>query len=266
MSRDAIAALEAERELVLALIASLTPEEWEAPSDCAGWRVQDVVTHMASVFHQIADPASMPASVSADAEENAEVPVTARRSWTPAQVVAEYEQWSTTSIAALAGLQDPPLADTVIPLGNLGHHPMHLLANALVFDHYCHLRHDLLAPHGPLVRPPLPSDDLRLVPTMTWMLAGLPQMCAGALGGMDRPVNLVFDGPGGGTWVLQPPGADELTVVEVGPAARAAATVTSTAHDFVCWGTKRRDWRTQAVLVAGDADYAASVLDGINII
>jgi hypothetical protein len=267
MSRDAIPALEAERAEAMALIASLSASEWELPSDCAGWRVQDVITHMASVFQQIADPGSMPASTSEDAEENAELGIADRKTWTPAQVSEAYDHWSTVALGALAGLQEPPMADTVVPLGNLGSHPLHLLANALVFDHYCHLRHDLLQPHGPLVRPALPVDDLRLVPTMTWMLAGLPQMCAAGFAGADRAVNLVFEGPGGGSWVLTPAAPVEpfMSVVP-GSDPNAAATVTTTAHDFVCWGTDRRDWRVSGVQVTGDADYAARILDAVNVI
>jgi hypothetical protein len=44
------------------------------------------------------------------------------------------------------------------------------------------------------------------------------------------------------------------------------ATVVSTAHDFVSWGTKRRDWRDSGVRVDGDEAYAAQVLDAINVI
>lgn len=39
---------EAERRDLLALAESLTPEQWAAPSLCAGWSVQDVVTHVVS--------------------------------------------------------------------------------------------------------------------------------------------------------------------------------------------------------------------------
>jgi uncharacterized protein (TIGR03083 family) len=36
----------AERSDLADLLATLTPEQWEAPSLCAGWRVRDVVAHM----------------------------------------------------------------------------------------------------------------------------------------------------------------------------------------------------------------------------
>ena len=35
-----------ERTELLALLETLTPEEWEAPSLCSGWRVRDVVAHV----------------------------------------------------------------------------------------------------------------------------------------------------------------------------------------------------------------------------
>ena len=179
---------------------------------------------------------------------------------------AQYQAWSDEALAALAPLQDPPLADTVIALGNLGSHPLHLLANAFVVDHYCHLRHDVLQPGGPIARPPLPADDTRLRPTLEWMLGGLPQMCAAGLATMDRPLVLVFEGPAASSWVIRPAVDDGFVTVVEGTDGDAMATVTTSAHDFVQWGTQRRDWRTLDVRVDGDAAYAAAVLDVFNVI
>jgi hypothetical protein len=95
------------------------------------------------------------------------------------------------------------------------------------------------------------------------MLAGLPQMCAEALASApQQTINMVFDGPGGGSFVLAP-GADVWTVTEGSDPE--APTVRSTVHDFVSWGTKRSDWRD---VVTGDTEDAAvaAVLDAINII
>jgi uncharacterized protein (TIGR03083 family) len=265
MSAEAIDALHAERALVLDLIGSLTDDEWQLPSDCAGWRVQDVIAHMSAVFVTVSGGTTARAEPpSDDAERNADAAVDERRAWSASDVAAEYERSSEAAIAGLAAMQGTPMGDTVIPLGNLGSHPMHLLADALAFDHYCHLRHDLVQPGGPLERSPLPADDLRLRPTMLWMLAGLPQMCADALTVLDRPIDLVFEGPGGGTWSIVP--GTPFVSVEPRGADGAVATITSSAHDFVSWGTKRRDWREMGVGIEGDADYAAAVLDAINII
>ena len=40
----------AERERLASLLAELTPEQWDTPSLCAGWRVRDVVAHITFPF------------------------------------------------------------------------------------------------------------------------------------------------------------------------------------------------------------------------
>lgn len=261
MTAEAIQALEYEVGNARSLFATLSPDEWAAASACDGWRVQDVAQHMAAVFQQIAEPASIDTGESGKAETAAEVPVRDRRGWTTEQVVAAYDEWSIKGVAALAALQEPPMADAVVPISDLGSHPLHLLANAIVFDHYCHLRHDIGASVERAAA--LAHDERSLTATLDWMLAGLPQMCAADLAAAaQQSVNLVFDGPGGGSYLLAP-GADGWTVDE--GAASEAPTVRTTVHDFVAWGSKRADWRSS---VSGDTDDAgvASVLDAINII
>ena len=100
------------------------------------------------------------------------------------------------------------------------------------------------------------------------MLAGLPWMCADTITPVvDRPIVLELDGPGGGTWTIAPGGRDEGRVRRHRRcrAGDAAATVASTDHDFVIWGTQRRPW-ADYVKIEGDDAYAAPVLDAINII
>jgi uncharacterized protein (TIGR03083 family) len=254
VTQQAIDALRADREEVLTVARSLSADEWAAASDCEGWRVQDVIAHMTTAMRQVVDPASVPSSDSEDVEQDMEAAVAPRKDWTPAQVLEDYEAISAQTIEALAGLQQEPMASTVIPLKNLGSHPMHLLANAFAFDHYCHLRIDILRPTGPIDRPPAPSDDLRLTAVMGWMLAGLPQMNADALEKVvTAPVRLELAGPGAASLTL---GGDGTV----------AATIRSSAHDFVIWGTARRPWRELDVTIEGDADLGAAVADNINII
>jgi uncharacterized protein (TIGR03083 family) len=45
---DVMALARAEREDLLDLLSTLTPEQWRAPSLCAGWSVHDVVAHVLS--------------------------------------------------------------------------------------------------------------------------------------------------------------------------------------------------------------------------
>jgi len=263
MSKNAIIGLQTEVDRAHELFATLTAEEWAAPSGCDGWRVQDVAQHMAAVYQSIAaaDTIEVDTSSAEGAEASAEMVVQARKDWTPEQVVAAYTEWAPKGVAALAALQEPPMADTVVPLGDLGSHPMHILGDAIAFDHYCHLRHDI----GAAVQraADLPHDAAVLGPAVDWMLAGLPQMCANELAAVpQQPVNIVFEGPAANSYQLAP-GAD---VWSVNPGeATAAPTIRTTAHDFISWATQRADWRATST---GDVDHAdaAAVLDAINVI
>ena len=261
MTKQAIEALEIEIGRAKELLGSLSDEEWAAASGCDGWRVQDVVQHMAAVFQQIAAPDTLETGQAESTEATAELSVQARKDWEPARVVAGYDEWSEKGMVALNGLQDPPMAEMVVPMSDLGSHPLHMLANALAFDHYCHLRHDI----GMSIERSanLPRDESVLDPGIEWMLAGLPQMCADTLAAAPaQPLNLVLEGPGGGEWTLAP-GDDGWTVTEGRDPD--APTIVSTAHDFVSWGTKRSNWRNTS---SGDVDSpeVQQVLDAINII
>ena len=50
MTEDVRAAIAAERREQAALLAALTPEQWDAPTLCAGWRVREVVAHTTAPF------------------------------------------------------------------------------------------------------------------------------------------------------------------------------------------------------------------------
>jgi uncharacterized protein (TIGR03083 family) len=256
MTQASIDALKAEQQRALELFRSLSADEWALPSGCTGWRVQDVAQHMASVFHSIADPASIEGGSSDDVEQNAEVPVQARRDWTAQQVMDEYVEWSDKGVAALAMFQSPGMAEMVIPLANLGSHPMHLLGNAIVFDHYCHMRHDIGAAVPRAAD--LPRDRDALLATVEWMLAGIPQMCSSALAECSEGVNLQFTDIDRAV-ALTP--ADPLWVISEG-ATDGLPTAETTAHDFISWGTKRADWRAMGVQVPS----AHRTLDAINVI
>jgi uncharacterized protein (TIGR03083 family) len=266
MTERGVEALKADREAVLEVARSLSPEEWAAASDCAGWRVQDVIAHMSSVFLSVVDPSRLPPGVPGDLEASQEAPVAERRDWAPEQVLAEYEELSEKAIDAVAGLQAPGMSETVIPIENAGMYPLHLVANAFAFDHFCHLRNDILQPNGPIDRPVPPADETRIGATLDWLIAGLPQMSAAATdAAVVKPMTLRIDGPGGGAWTIRPPAGEGHAQVEEGEAADAAAVVTTTGEDFVLWSTGRRPWRERNVKVEGDESYAASVLDAIKL-
>lgn len=260
MTTPSVLALRAEHAHALELFDSLTADEWSAPSACAGWRVQDVVQHMASTFHSIADASSIETGSTPDVEQNAEVPVQARRDWTVEQVMQEYREWSEKGIETLTAMAAPPMADMVVPLANLGSHPLRLLSNAIAFDHYCHLRHDIGA--AVTRAADLPHDPLVLEAAVEWMLAGAPQMCTDALSTATVGVNLEFTDLDGVAYTLAPGAAGELWTVNRGTDA-SLPTARTSAHEFISWATKRSDWRGHVAL---SDDAAAPTLDALNII
>lgn len=251
------------------LLDALTPDEWNLPSACDGWRVAEVVAHFTSNMRIFVEPESLPEFPDGQmpsAEAMAELMIGDRRTWEPPQLLDEYQRFLDPFLAFLDGVQDEPAASSMVALGDLGNHPTHIFSDMFAFDHYCHLHFDLLAPHGPLDRAAPTPDEHMLQPTIAWMLAGLPAMCREELVVLDRTMRLQLTGPGGGAWLLVG-GTEELVSVE--PADRisteAAATATSDAHQFVSWATKRSDWR-DACTLEGDSAWGSRVLDAINVI
>lgn len=56
----------AERRRLAALLSELTPEQWAAPSLCAGWRVREVVAHV-TMPYRLTDPAEFERGMAAHA-------------------------------------------------------------------------------------------------------------------------------------------------------------------------------------------------------
>lgn len=261
MTERGAKAFESEREEVLKLAKSLTADEWEMDSDCAGWRVQDVIVHMADVCRAVVDPSALPPGVPGKTEASMDARVDARREWDAAKVLAEYEDMSGKAVGALQGLQS---LDNVIPLDDLGSYSMHMIANAFAFDHYCHLRNDILKPGGPIEREIPPPNETNVGASIEWLIAGLPQMSADAMRkAVTKPIGLKLTGPGGGAWTIHPADGDGLVTTADG--IDADTVITSPATEFIVWGTQRRPWRERETTRDGDAAYAADVMDAINL-
>ena len=169
MTAEAVAAVRLAVDEVKEVLTSLTPEEWDRPSACAGWRVQDLVAHMSSNWKEVVDPTPPPPDPpQLPAESLMELLVDPRRGWSADEVLAEYLAYCDPAVDALAALQAEPLASVEQRLADLGTYPLHLLADAFAFDHYCHLRIDLLAPRGPVERAVPAADAVRLAPAIGW--------------------------------------------------------------------------------------------------
>ena len=247
MTTAAVDALRADHEAFAALAASLSPDEWASPSACAGWTVRDVLGHLTQLFRQVADPASLPPGDPAgNGERTQDIWVEAIRDQPAGQVLADYRRLGEQVLATLEGLQGN---DTPIALGDLGTHPLHLVANAFAFDHYTHIRADLLAPEGPLDHPAPPAAGDHLGAVADWIVAGMPQMSPAAV---TRPIGLELTGPGGRR-------------VHLGPDGEAVATVTSSIDDLVRWSTGRRSWKELDVRIAGDSAAATHFCETVHV-
>ena len=227
--------LEADRAALLQICAGLAEDDWRAPSGCAGWTVQDVVSHMAALYWLVVDRSKLPDVGDMPTERAQDAYVESRRSMTAEQVLADYELVSAEAIPRLASLGDQ---DFELPLGDLGTYQASTVPTAYSFDHYVHIRMDLVAPRGPLAGPPPPSDELRLVPALDWIAAALPQQSAAALADLDGVVEFVVSGPAARTIVA---GSGEPL-----------GQVSMAAPAFIRAITQRGDWAEAEIKSTGD--------------
>lgn len=259
VSLDRGRAFKAERAELLAFCAGLAPAEWRMNSLAVGWRLQDVVAHMGSACHAMFSPGSMRLMRGMDVEPANDVMVDVRRSWSAADVLAEYRRWSAVVAALFPVVVRTPLGGVEAPLADLGRFPARLLLGAMVFDHHTHLRHDM----APAIDHPAPGTDAnRMAVVLEWMMAVLSNQLRGARPSwLDRPVALTLTGPGGGSWLVGFDGS-----VAQGPTGAAAAQIHGVALEFPEWGTRRAGWRDRDVTITGDTDYGAAFLDVVNIV
>ena len=269
MSADRGAAFKAERAAMLAFCATLAPADWRMNSRAEGWSIQDVVAHLAAGCHAVFSPAAGKVLRGNDIERANDVMVDSRRDRSSTEVLAEYRRWSRVFGATLTAVGRTPLGGLPVPLADLGKFPARLMLGALVFDHHTHLRHDM----APALGRPVPGTDAnRMAVVLEWMMAVLSnQLRAQPLPFLDRTLSITLTGPGGGTWRVAPTGsvsvtAAEPSVAQITAAEPSAAQITAAASEFPEWGTKRAGWRDRDVRIEGDADYAATFLDAVDIV
>jgi uncharacterized protein (TIGR03083 family) len=247
------------------LIPLLDDDMWDEPSACAGWRVIDVVAHLAALATEAVDPPEPDPSWPKNRERYHDMRVDERRGWSHEQVIEEWLRSTPKQLELLEKGQAPKIADDPVEVTGLGVYPRHLLANTMAFNVFCHLRNDMLEPDGPLHFTLPEATDGDVGPAVEFMLAGIPQMQGPELTAtVTEPLVLELTGPGATTVTVLPAAADgkKLTVQ---PGAHGTTRIRSTALDFIKWGTKRKPWRDHCE-VTGDADAAARFLDRLNIV
>jgi uncharacterized protein (TIGR03083 family) len=230
---EAIEAIGADRAALLDICAELTDEQWQAPSGCPGWRVQDLVAHMGNLFWMVVDAARLPETAGLATEAAQDLAVQARRDWSAADVLADYEE---VSKAALERLAEVAALDLELPLGDLGTYPAAMLPYAYAFDHYTHIRADLFAPRGPLTSEPPPSDELRLGSALEWIAAALPQQNPAVADACTLEIQVTGTG---------------ARLIDFGHG-EAMATICSDGPALVRWVTQRGAWADHGVQTAGD--------------
>lgn len=232
--QTALETVRGDSAALLDIGAGLSEEQWQAPSGCEGWRVQDVVTHLANLFWILVDPAKLPPLDGVPTEQAQEAAVQARKGRSGAEALADYKEAAGPALEQLAQLET---LDMAVPLGDLGTYPAALLPAAYSFDHYTHIRADLYGPRGPLRGTPPPSDPERLGPVLDWIEAALPQQNQAA----EQACSLTLEVTGAGARLISF-GTGQPT-----------ATVRSDALSFVRWVTQRGSWTELGVQATGDA-------------
>ncbi|HTK64436.1 MAG TPA: maleylpyruvate isomerase family mycothiol-dependent enzyme [Pseudonocardia sp.] len=260
MSIDWTEALRRECAEMTRFCRELSVQEWRSPSAAPGWRIQDVVAHVGGALHALFTPASLKLVTTKDIERTNDEFVEARYTWTPAEVLGEFERWQGRVVRMAGVVTRTPAGRMPLPIGELGSYPLSLiLGGALVFDQHTHLRHDMAPALG---RPVPATDDLRMSAVLAWMFAVLAnQLRAASPAWLDRPLSITLDGPGGGTWRIGTDGA-----VEQGAGSGTAAQISGASIDFPSWATCRTPWRTHDLKISGDEEYGARFLDAVNVV
>ena len=248
MESNAVAALRADRLALLEICDGLSAADWQAESGCPGWSVKDLIAHLAITCWMVVDRSRLPDVsdiMALPVEEGQNVWVRSRRNWDAARVRADYEEVSERAAVGLAGLAG---MDGELPLGGLGTYPARLAPTAWTFDHYTHIRADLFGSRGPLPGSPPPSDELRVVPTLEWIEAALPQQNADVVTAAALEFQIT------GT------GARTISFGRGVP----KATITSDALSYVRRITQRGGWSEFEVQAVGDDD-ALSVASKLKV-
>ncbi|CUR56845.1 conserved hypothetical protein [metagenome] len=261
MTRHAVAPFQRLTEAVRRL-ERLNEAQWSRPSTCPGWSNHDVLIHLACTLRETVEPDSLPVAVPGDIERTNDAFVIAFRGQSPTETLGDYARLVDQTIDTLGSLQDEPVASEPADFHDAGTYPLHLVADAMVFDHFTHLRYDLPVVDSSASTSLSQDADIMRV-SLGWLIAGLPQMSPARLAKiLTAPVDLELTGPGGGQWTLRP-GASPIAVA---PSSGGVETVlTSSADAFHQWGTRRTSWRDSDVEIAGDSQLGAAVLDTMRV-
>jgi uncharacterized protein (TIGR03083 family) len=265
MSHAGITGMRCAAEDIITVGSGLSEIEWQAPSAAAGWTVHDVVIHVGALLEVLQAAVRGEPLPDSGIEALNNIQVSQRRDWDSARTLDNLHKQLEQSLPVFSSLQEEPMASAQTPMFDLGAYPLHAIADMFTFDMTTHLRYDILAPRGPITRELPPLDDVRLTPSVSWLLGGIPKMQPTLAAHLSAPLVLRLTGPGAQE-VLISADADTITVGPLDSTANsAAATLTSTSEDFLAWSTTRLPWR-QLVSIDGDRIVATTFLDALNLV
>ena len=174
------------------------------PSACAGW-IDPRRDGAHGVHAARRRRPRVPARHDAQAPNASMEPAVAeRRSGRSKPSIDEYETYSEQAADVFASVQAAPLSETMLPMGDLGTHPMSILPSTVPVRrlHAPAQRHPraerLHRPPGTAARREAAAPDDRMDARRTPV--DVRRRRSPAV--VDRPLALILDGPGGGTWTI----------------------------------------------------------------
>jgi uncharacterized protein (TIGR03083 family) len=265
MTKAGIAGMACAAEEIFTIAETLTYDEWHTPSAASGWSVGDVICHVGCLLELLQAAVRGDSLPDSRIEALNDTQVAQRRHWEPARVLDYVHTQLDSALPVFTTLQDEPLASVQTPMLDLGSYALRAIPDMFTFDMTTHLRYDILSPRGPITRDLPPLDDVRLAPSVSWLLGGIPQMQPELVHHLSAPLALRLTGAAAQDVFIS---ADE-DVITVRPldcaAINPAATLTSTTPDFLAWSTTRLPWQ-QLVSIDGNTTVAAAFLDALNLI
>ncbi|MEY9843328.1 maleylpyruvate isomerase family mycothiol-dependent enzyme [Streptacidiphilus sp. MAP5-3] len=228
-------------EAISELVAPLSEGEWNRPTECPGWSVRDVVSHVIGMeLELLGDPRpihTLPRDLRHVVDEftrYCEVPVDKRRCHTAPEMTAELEYTIIRRSRALRQPRHEPTDEVRWPMGPYTRDvPYHQLLRTRVFDVWTHeqdIRRALRAPGG--------LDSAAAGITRDYLVELLP-----------RAVAKLAGAPAGCTVVFDVHGAQEfMTTVRVDEGGRGSVDATVPLAPAARFSM---DWETYARLACG---------------
>jgi uncharacterized protein (TIGR03083 family) len=264
VSEPVVQTLADEWDAITTLAGSLTDDDWATPTALPGWTVQDNLSHIIGIERMLlGDPApevsvSHLSHLSDPFSEGMETWVELRRSWPPADVVADFRETIERRLAALRAMTDDDFAK--VGWSPVGEVPYRQFMRIRVFDCWMHeqdIRRAIGRPghlEGPVVDMALENFE-RTLGFIVGKKSGAPD---------GSSIVFVIEGPSARTYPVVVEGRAKLL-----PAAEApedpTVTITLPLESFVALGGGRWDreeaWSAGSLAIDGDVELGTAVLD-----